>query len=128
MPYVMKELNCPVYGCPLTLGILSGRLRENGVSDQKCKAVKAGATVRAGSFRVEFIHVNHSIPDAVSLAIHTPVGTIVHTGDYKFDQTLLTASLRTLHGLPKLEIKASCFCWLIQQILNGLDLRPVKRM
>ena len=87
MPYVMKELNCPVYGCPLTLGILSGRLRENGVSDQKCKAVKAGATVRAGSFRVEFIHVNHSIPDAVSLAIHTPVGTIVHTGDYKFDQT-----------------------------------------
>ena len=87
MPYVMKELNCPVYGCPLTLGILSGRLRENGVSDQKCKAVKAGATVRAGSFRVEFVHVNHSIPDAVSLAIHTPVGTIVHTGDYKFDQT-----------------------------------------
>ena len=87
LPYVMKEIDCPVYGTPLTLGILSGRLKENGVSDAKCRAVKPGSTVRAGAFRVEFIHVNHSIPDAVALAIHTPVGVIVHTGDYKFDQT-----------------------------------------
>ena len=82
LPYVMKEIDCPVYGTPLTLGILSGRLKENGVSDAKCRAVKSGSTVRAGAFRVEFIHVNHSIPDAVALAIHTPVGVIVHTGDY----------------------------------------------
>lgn len=87
LPYVMKEIDCPVYGTPLTQGILSGRLKENGVSDAKCRAVKSGSTVRAGAFRVEFIHVNHSIPDAVALAIHTPVGVIVHTGDYKFDQT-----------------------------------------
>jgi ribonuclease J len=87
LPYVMKEIDCPVYGTPLTLGILSGRLKENGVSDAKCREVKPGSTVRAGCFRVEFIHVNHSIPDAVALAIHTPIGVIVHTGDYKFDQT-----------------------------------------
>ena len=87
LPYVMKDFDVPVYGTPLTLGILSGRLKENGVSDSKCKMVKPGATVRAGAFRVEFIRVNHSIPDAVALAIHTPVGVIVHTGDYKFDQT-----------------------------------------
>lgn len=87
LPYVMKDFDVPVYGTPLTLGILSGRLKENGVSDSKCKMVKPGATVRTGAFRVEFIRVNHSIPDAVALAIHTPVGVIVHTGDYKFDQT-----------------------------------------
>lgn len=87
LPYVMKDFDVPVYGTPLTLGILSGRLKENGVSDSKCKMVKPGATVRVGAFRVEFIRVNHSIPDAVALAIHTPVGVIVHTGDYKFDQT-----------------------------------------
>ena len=87
LPYVMKDFDVPGYGTPLTLGILSGRLKENGVSDSKCKMVKPGATVRTGAFRVEFIRVNHSIPDAVALAIHTPVGVIVHTGDYKFDQT-----------------------------------------
>ena len=93
LPYVMKEIDCPVYGTPLTLGILSGRLKENGVSDAKCRAVKSGSTVRAGAFRVEFIHVNHSIPDAVALAIHTPVGVIVHTGDYKF----VNANIKVSH-------------------------------
>ena len=87
LPYIMKDFSVPVYGTPLTLGILAGRLKENGVSDSKCKVVKPGNSVRAGAFRVEFIRVNHSIPDAVCLAIHTPIGVIVHTGDYKFDQT-----------------------------------------
>ena len=87
LPYVMKDFDVPVYGMPLTLGILQGRLKENGVSDEKCKMVNLNSIVRVGPFRVDFIRVNHSIPDAVALAIHTPVGTIVHTGDYKFDQT-----------------------------------------
>ena len=87
LPYVMKDFNVPVYGMPLTLGILKGRLQENGVSDNKCKAVSLDSKIQIGSFRVEFIRVNHSIPDAVALAIHTPVGIIVHTGDFKFDQT-----------------------------------------
>lgn len=87
LPYVLKDFDVPVYGMPLTLGILQGRLKENGVSDKKCKAVNLASVIRVGPFKIEFMRVNHSIPDAVALAIHTPVGVLVHTGDYKFDQT-----------------------------------------
>lgn len=87
LPYVMKQIDVPVYGTALTLGILQGRLKENGVSSNACKVIKPGDNIHAGCFKVEFIRVNHSIPDAVALAIHTPVGLIIHTGDFKFDQT-----------------------------------------
>ena len=87
LPYVMKQIDVPVYGTALTLGILQGRLKENGVSSNACKVIKPGDKIHAGCFKVEFIRVNHSIPDAVALAIHTPVGLIIHTGDFKFDQT-----------------------------------------
>lgn len=88
LPYVMKQLtDVPVYGTQLTLGILEGRLRENGVSSNNLVTVQAGDTIRAACFQVGFIRVSHSIADAVGLAIRTPVGTIVHTGDFKFDQT-----------------------------------------
>lgn len=87
LPYLLKEFDVPVYGTPLTLGILSGRLKENGVSDKNLKQVKPGSVIRTGPFKLEFMRVNHSIPDAIALAIHTPIGIIVHTGDFKFDQT-----------------------------------------
>lgn len=87
LPYVMKQIDAPVYGTALTLGILQGRLKENGVSSGACKTIKPGDKIQAGCFKVEFIRVNHSIPDAVALAIHTPIGIIIHTGDFKFDQT-----------------------------------------
>ena len=87
LPYVMKQIGAPVYGTALTLGILQGRLKENGVSSEACKIIKPGDKIYAGNFKVEFIRVNHSIPDAVALAIHTPIGIIIHTGDFKFDQT-----------------------------------------
>ena len=87
LPYVLKQLDVPVYGTRLTLGILSGRLKENGVDSKKLKAVTAGDTVNVGSFAVSFLRVNHSIPDAVGLAIKTSLGTIVHTGDFKLDYT-----------------------------------------
>ena len=87
LPYVMKQIDAPVYGTALTLGILQGRLKENGVSSEACKIIKPGDKIHAGNFKVEFIRVNHSIPDAVALAIHTPIGIIIHTGDFKFDQT-----------------------------------------
>lgn len=87
LPYVMKQIGAPVYGTALTLGILQGRLKENGVSSEACKIIKPGDKIHAGNFKVEFIRVNHSIPDAVALAIHTPIGIIIHTGDFKFDQT-----------------------------------------
>ena len=88
LPYVMKQLSdVPVYGTQLTLGILEGRLRENGVSSNNLVTVQAGDTIRAACFQIGFIRVSHSIADSVGLAIKTPVGTVVHTGDFKFDQT-----------------------------------------
>lgn len=87
LPYVLKQLEVPVYGTALTLGILQGRLRENGVSDENLVTIKPGDKIGAGAFNLEFIRVNHSIPDAVSIVIKTPIGTIIHTGDFKFDQT-----------------------------------------
>jgi len=87
LPYVLKNLDVPVYGTALTLGILQGRLRENNVSDDNLITIKPGDRIKAGDFTLEFIRVNHSIPDAISIVIKTPIGTIIHTGDFKFDQT-----------------------------------------
>lgn len=88
LPYVMKQLtDVPVYGTQLTLGILEGRLRENGVASTNLVTVQAGDTIKAACFQVGFIRVSHSIADSVGLAIKTPIGTVVHTGDFKFDQT-----------------------------------------
>ena len=87
LPYVLKQIHVPVYGTRLTLGILEGRLQENGVDSSNLRAVMQGDTIRAGCFHVNFIRVNHSIPDAVGLAVTTPMGTIIHTGDFKLDYT-----------------------------------------
>ena len=88
LPYVLRQINVPVYGTKLTLGLLQGKLKENNVSGGvTLHTVKPRDTVDIGPFKVEFIKVSHSIPDAVAIAIHTPVGIVVHTGDFKFDQT-----------------------------------------
>ena len=87
LPYVLKQIDVPVYGTRLTLGILSGRLKEHSVSCEKLRPVAPGDVINAGCFSVGFIRVNHSIPDAVGLSIRTPLGMIVHTGDYKLDYT-----------------------------------------
>ena len=87
LPYVLKRINVPVYGTRLTLGILEGRLKENGVDSSNLHSVMQGDIINVGCFSVGFIRVNHSIPDAVGLSIKTPVGMIVHTGDFKLDYT-----------------------------------------
>lgn len=88
LPYVLKDLNVPVYGTRLTLALVQAKLKEQGnVNGAKLQMVKPRDTIRIGPFRVEFIHVSHSIADTVALAIHTPVGTIVHTSDFKIDYT-----------------------------------------
>ncbi len=87
LPYVMKQIDCPVYGTALTLGILEGRLKENGVSNENLHVIKPGDKITAGAFKMDFIRVNHSIPDAIAIAINTPIGTIIHTGDFKIDHT-----------------------------------------
>lgn len=102
LPYVMKQLDVPVYGTALTLGILEGRLKENGVSNENLEVVKPGYKISAGCFRLEFIRVNHSIPDAVAIAISTPIGTIIHTGDFKIDHTPVDGQVMQLNRFAEL--------------------------
>ena len=88
IPYLLKTFNVPVYGTPLTIGLVSGKLKEhNLLGKAKLNTVRPGDRVKLGCMEVELIHVNHSIPDAVAVAIHSPAGTVVHTGDFKIDCT-----------------------------------------
>ena len=88
LPYILKEVNAPIYATKLTIGIIDGKLKEHNLTKLvKRKIVKYGQSVNLGSFRVEFIRTNHSIVDAAALAIFTPIGTIIHTGDFKIDYT-----------------------------------------
>ncbi|MCL5780427.1 MAG: ribonuclease J [Firmicutes bacterium] len=88
LPYVLRQINVPVYGSKLALGLVQGKLKEHNMLDQvKLNTVKPRDTIQIGPFKCEFIRVSHSIPDAMAIAIHTPVGTLLHTGDFKIDQT-----------------------------------------
>ena len=88
IPYVLKQLNMPIYCTRFTAGLIKLKLEEHGLlKSTKLITVEPGKSVRAGKFTVEFIHVNHSIADSVAFAIHTHMGTIVHTGDFKIDST-----------------------------------------
>ena len=88
LPYVLKELNVPIYATKLTMGIIENKLKEhNLVKGIKRKVVKFGQSINLGKFRIEYIKTNHSIVDAAALAIYSPAGTIVHTGDFKVDYT-----------------------------------------
>ena len=88
IPYCMQQVNCPIHGTAMTNGLIKLKLEEHRIADKvKLITHKPGDVVKAGCFTVEFIHVNHSIADAVAFAIHTPVGTVVMTGDFKIDPT-----------------------------------------
>ena len=88
IPYCMQQVNCPIHGTAMTCGLIKLKLEEHGLAEKvKLITHKPGDIVRAGCFTVEFIHVNHSIADAVCFAIHTPVGTVVVSGDFKIDPT-----------------------------------------
>lgn len=88
VPYLMRKCQFPLYGTALTLGVIASKLKERRLLDKSLLHIKkAGETIKFGCMEVELIHVNHSIPDAVGIAIHSPAGTIVHTGDFKIDFT-----------------------------------------
>lgn len=88
LPYVLKELPAPIYATKLTIGIIDQKLKEHNILKQiKRKVVKHGQSINLGCFRIEFIKTNHSIADASALAIYSPVGIVVHTGDFKVDYT-----------------------------------------
>ncbi len=103
LAYVLRQLDVPVYGTQLTLAIASGRLREYGVLGKaQLNTIAPGDTVELGDFAAEFIHVTHSIPDSIAIALHTPVGVIVHTGDFKFDMTPVDGKLSDVQTLARL--------------------------
>jgi ribonuclease J len=88
LPYILKEINVPVYGTKLTLGLVQEKLNEQRITNTKLVTVRPKNRIRLGRhFQVDFFKVSHSIPDVVGLAIHTPVGLVLHTADFKFDQT-----------------------------------------
>ena len=103
LPYVLKQLNVPVFGTLLTLGLLENKLKEHGLNKLvTLHTVVPGEKVKLGRFQVEFIHTNHSIADAVALAITTPVGVVVHTGDFKIDYTPIDGDVMDLHRFAEL--------------------------
>lgn len=103
VPYVLRSINPPIYGTKLTLGIIENKLRElKPPNEPNFKCVQAGETVRLGAFNVEFIRVNHSIADACCLAIHTPVGTVIHTGDFKLDTSPIEGEMMNITRLGEL--------------------------
>lgn len=103
LPYFLKELNVPVYGTRLTLGLLDNKLKEHNLNNKvNLVQVKAGDKLKLGSFSIEFIRTTHSIPDSVAIAINTPVGMVVHTGDFKIDFTPINEETIDLHRFAEL--------------------------
>ncbi|HYE10391.1 MAG TPA: ribonuclease J, partial [Patescibacteria group bacterium] len=103
LPYVLPQINVPVYGTKLTLGLVGNKLKEHGLlSSVELITVKPKDKVQIGDFEVEFIKTSHSIADSVALAIHTPVGTIVHTGDFKVDYQPIDGEKMDLHRFAEL--------------------------
>lgn len=103
LPYLLKNYNIPVYGTKLTLGLIKSKLEEHKILDKvKLNEIKPKGKVQLGSFEVEAIHVNHSIPDALALAITTPAGVILQTGDFKIDTTPIDGEVIDLSRIARL--------------------------
>ena len=103
IPYVLREINPPIYGTKLTLGIVRNKLKEFGLENiPSLVTVSAGDVVRVGGLTAEFIHVNHSIADACAIAIKTPLGTIIHSGDFKLDLTPIDGEIMDITRLGEL--------------------------
>ncbi len=103
IPYVLREVNAPIYATRLTLGIIQTKLAEYKMPQKvRMNTVKAGDVIRLGKLEVEFIHTNHSIADSVAIAIRTPLGTVLHTGDFKVDLTPVDGQMIDLHRFAEL--------------------------
>ncbi|MBR6259751.1 MAG: ribonuclease J, partial [Oscillospiraceae bacterium] len=103
IPYLLNEINVPIYATRLTAGLIEAKLSEFDLPEKPViNTVNAGESFKAGCFKVELIHVNHSVADAVALAIKTPVGVIIHTGDYKIDATPIDGDMIDIHRLCEL--------------------------
>ena len=104
LPYVLKEINLPIYTTKLTMGIIENKLKEhNLLRTTKRKVVRHGQSINLGKFRIEFIKTNHSIQDASALAIYSPAGVVIHTGDFKVDYTPVFGDAIDLQRLRRSE-------------------------
>ncbi len=102
LPFLLSRVDVPIYGTPLTLGLLGNKLREHSLFNKtRLNEVNAGETIKLGCMSIKFIHVNHSIPDSVAFAIETPGGTIVHTGDFKIDCTPISGDMIDLSSFAR---------------------------
>lgn len=102
LPYVLAKLNLPIYGTKLTLGLVETKLKEHKLDNVKLNVVKHGETIQLGALDIEFIKTGHSIPDSAALAIHSPIGTIIHTGDFKIDYTPIDGDVIDLNRFAEL--------------------------
>lgn len=106
LPYLLKKINAPVYSTKLTLALVESKLQEHGMAEKvSLNVVEPKKNVKAGCMTIEFINVNHSIPDAIGLAIHTPAGVIVHTGDFKVDYSPINGNIIDLARFGELGSK-----------------------
>src|SRR5215831_4375077 len=102
VPHIVPLVNGPIYGTALTLALVEPKLLEHGIESARLETVRPGNQIAVGPFTIEFIRVTHSMPDCVALAIHTPVGVIVHTGDFKIDQTPIDGEHLDVHRFAQL--------------------------
>ncbi|HZK85677.1 MAG TPA: ribonuclease J [Desulfosporosinus sp.] len=102
LPYLLRHLNVPIYGTRLAVGLIQYKLTEAKLGQVTTHVIQPGDTVKLGSFAVDFINGTHSIPGAVGLAVHSPLGTIVHTGDFKLDHTPVSGGVLDLHKFSEL--------------------------
>ena len=103
IPYVLKKLNVPIYGSRLSLGLIGNKLKEHKIFDAQLNEVEIGTSVKVGKlFTVDFIRVNHSIPEASALAIHTSAGTLFHSGDFKIDHTPIDGEHMDFHKIAEI--------------------------
>lgn len=105
LPYALTKLDLSIYGTKLTLGLVENKLKEHRINDVNLIEVRAGDVIDLGCFSIEFIKTSHSIPDSVALAIKTPVGMVVHTGDFKIDYTPINDNLIDLHKFAEIGSK-----------------------
>ncbi len=102
LPYILKDINAPIYGTKLTLTLIDNKLREHKLNDVVLNCINAGSTIKLGCFSVEFINVNHSIAGAVGLSITTPVGIVFHSGDFKIDYTPVNGEKMDLNRIAEI--------------------------
>ncbi|WP_219836600.1 ribonuclease J [Paenibacillus sp. R14(2021)] len=103
VPYIIKQLNMPVYATRLTLGLIKGKLREHGlIGTTELHEIDSNSELTLGSMQVQFFRTNHSIPDCLGIAFQTPLGTVVHTGDFKFDLTPVNEQYADIHKMAEI--------------------------